>query len=225
MVIKSSALFWLVFKQCGERNSLLTQWLAFQGSSWPCGQDSGLAVVRSPVRTLPPRAYSGALVVWPGMPFPNLDGKIHQSPFLAFHQSYCSGWSQGCTDCVVRQIWSRPDAAACSSLNLHYFLKCSDPSLWNLGILFYFMGILFYFTIIFPRIRGAILLKKLYSCHLIIVQTYLSTLSKNQDPSCSPCMRKQASHNGGEHVWGCRRKELPSQTHDGFPGARPRYVM
>ncbi len=24
----------------------------------------------------------GALVVWPGMPFPNLDGRIHQSPVL-----------------------------------------------------------------------------------------------------------------------------------------------
>jgi hypothetical protein len=35
--------------------------------------------VRSPVRTLPPREYGGALVVWPGMPFPNLDGRIHQS--------------------------------------------------------------------------------------------------------------------------------------------------
>jgi hypothetical protein len=41
-----------------------------------------LAVVRSPVRTPPPRAYGGALVVWPGMPFPNLDGRIHQSLFL-----------------------------------------------------------------------------------------------------------------------------------------------
>ncbi len=29
--------------------------------------------------TLPPREYGGALVVWPGMPFPNLDGRIHQS--------------------------------------------------------------------------------------------------------------------------------------------------
>jgi hypothetical protein len=32
------------------------------------------------VRTLPPREYGGALVVWPGMPFPKLDGRIHQSP-------------------------------------------------------------------------------------------------------------------------------------------------
>ncbi len=54
------------------------------GSSWPCGQDGWLAVVRSPVRTLPPREYGGALVVWPGMPFPNLDGRIHQS--LVFTQ-------------------------------------------------------------------------------------------------------------------------------------------
>jgi hypothetical protein len=53
-----------------------------QGSSWPCGHGGGLAVVRSPVRTLPPREYGGALVVWPGMPFPNLDGRIHQSLFL-----------------------------------------------------------------------------------------------------------------------------------------------
>jgi hypothetical protein len=52
------------------------------GSSWPCGQGGGLAVVRSPVRTLPPCAYGGALVVWPGMPFPNLDGRIHQSPLF-----------------------------------------------------------------------------------------------------------------------------------------------
>jgi hypothetical protein len=53
---------------------------AYDGSSWPCcGQGGGLAV-RSPVRTLPPRAYGGALVVWPGMPFPNLDGRIHKSP-------------------------------------------------------------------------------------------------------------------------------------------------
>jgi hypothetical protein len=50
--------------------------------SWPCGQGGGMAVVRSPFRTLPPRAYGGALVVWPGMPFPNLDGRIHQSPVL-----------------------------------------------------------------------------------------------------------------------------------------------
>ncbi len=49
------------------------------GSLWPCGQGGGLAVVRSPVRTLPPREYGGALVVWPGMPFPKLDGRIHQS--------------------------------------------------------------------------------------------------------------------------------------------------
>jgi hypothetical protein len=56
----------------------------FRGSSWPCGQGGGLAVVRSPVRTLPPREYGGALVVWPqaGMPFPNLDGRIHQSLVL-----------------------------------------------------------------------------------------------------------------------------------------------
>jgi hypothetical protein len=53
---------------------------AVLGSLWPCGQGGGLAVVRSPVRTPPPRAYGGALVVWPGMPFPNLDGRIHQSP-------------------------------------------------------------------------------------------------------------------------------------------------
>ncbi len=29
-----------------------------------------------------PHAYGGALMVWPGMPFPNLDGRIHQSPFF-----------------------------------------------------------------------------------------------------------------------------------------------
>jgi hypothetical protein len=56
----------------------------FTGSSWPCGQGGGLAVVRSPVRTLPPREYGGTLVVWPGMPFPNLDGRIHQSLVLLF---------------------------------------------------------------------------------------------------------------------------------------------
>ncbi len=38
------------------------------------------------VRTLPPREYGGALVVWPGMPFPNLDGRIHQS--LVFFRSF-----------------------------------------------------------------------------------------------------------------------------------------
>jgi hypothetical protein len=47
-----------------------------------CGQGIGLAVVRSPVRTLPPRKYGGALMVWPGMPFPNLDCRIHHSPFF-----------------------------------------------------------------------------------------------------------------------------------------------
>ncbi len=51
-----------------------------RGTSWPCGQGGGLAVVRSPVRTQPPLEYGGALVVWPGMPFPNLDGRIYQSP-------------------------------------------------------------------------------------------------------------------------------------------------
>ncbi len=43
-----------------------------------------LAVVRSAVRTLPPREYGGALVVWPGMPFPNLDGRIHHSLVFIF---------------------------------------------------------------------------------------------------------------------------------------------
>ncbi len=38
--------------------------------SWPNGHGVGLAIVWSPVRTLPPRVYGGALVVWPGMPFP-----------------------------------------------------------------------------------------------------------------------------------------------------------
>ncbi len=28
--------------------------------------------------------YGGALVVWPGMPFPNLDGRIHQSLVFTF---------------------------------------------------------------------------------------------------------------------------------------------
>ncbi len=46
----------------------------------PCGQGCRLAIVRLPVQTLPPRVYCGNLVVWPGMPFLNLDGRIHQSP-------------------------------------------------------------------------------------------------------------------------------------------------
>jgi hypothetical protein len=54
------------------------------GLSWPCGLGGGLAVVRSPVRTLPQREYCGALVVWPGMQFPNLGGRIHQSPVVVF---------------------------------------------------------------------------------------------------------------------------------------------
>ncbi len=53
-----------------------------QGSLWPCGQGGRLAVVRSPVRTLPPREYGGSLVVWPGMQSLNLDGRIHQSLFF-----------------------------------------------------------------------------------------------------------------------------------------------
>jgi hypothetical protein len=44
-------------------------------------------VHQASVRTLPPREYgaSGALVVWPGMPFPNLDGRIHQSLVVFFN--------------------------------------------------------------------------------------------------------------------------------------------
>ncbi len=61
-----------------------------QGSLWPCGQGGGLVVVRSPVRTLPPREYGGTLMVWPGMLFPNLDGRIHQSlVFLVVKQLRC----------------------------------------------------------------------------------------------------------------------------------------
>jgi hypothetical protein len=56
----------------------------YGGSSWPCGQGGGLAIVGSPVLTPPPRAYGGALVAWPGMPFPNLDGRIHQSLVFSF---------------------------------------------------------------------------------------------------------------------------------------------
>jgi hypothetical protein len=62
------------------------------GSLWPCGQGGGLAVVRSPVRTLPPREYGGALVVWPGMPFPNLDGRIHQSLVFNLKQHRLRGY-------------------------------------------------------------------------------------------------------------------------------------
>ncbi len=49
-----------------------------------------MAVVRSPVRTLSPHEYGGALVVWPGMLFPNLDGRIHQSLvfFIYEHPSH-----------------------------------------------------------------------------------------------------------------------------------------
>jgi hypothetical protein len=32
---------------------------------------------------MPPLVYGGALVVWPGIPFPNLDGRIHQSTVFA----------------------------------------------------------------------------------------------------------------------------------------------
>ncbi len=64
--------------------------VGISGTLWPCGQGCGLAVVRSPVRTLPPREYGGALVVWPGMPFPNLDGRIHQSPVFFGISQYFS---------------------------------------------------------------------------------------------------------------------------------------
>jgi hypothetical protein len=57
----------------------------------------GLAVVRSPVQTLPPREYGGALVVWPGMPFPNLDGRIHQSPFQIWPTTVTT-WSTSAHD-------------------------------------------------------------------------------------------------------------------------------
>ena len=45
------------------------------GMSWPSGQGIGMAIIWSPVRPLPPRDKGGALVVWPGMPFPS-DGII-----------------------------------------------------------------------------------------------------------------------------------------------------
>jgi hypothetical protein len=47
-----------------------------------------LLTVRSPVQTLPPREYGGTLVV-----FPNLDGRIHQSPvFILEHGKYKSNF-------------------------------------------------------------------------------------------------------------------------------------
>ncbi len=33
-------------------------------------------------RTLHPRVYGGALVVWPGMPFQIFDGRLHHLPVL-----------------------------------------------------------------------------------------------------------------------------------------------
>jgi hypothetical protein len=43
-----------------------------RGSSWPCGQGGGLAVVRSPVRTLPPREirWRPRGVAWDAVPDP-----------------------------------------------------------------------------------------------------------------------------------------------------------
>ncbi len=70
-----------IWVECWSQPTMHTK-RSLEGTLWPCGHDGGLAVVRSPVLTLPPREYGGSLVVWPGMPFPNLDGRIHQSPVL-----------------------------------------------------------------------------------------------------------------------------------------------